>query len=141
MTVCVVPRAKVESIYRPDQLLFKRTAQKVINKLGFNDGTNYINRHTNTRTTHRNKHGYGGDGDMPYPGITKRTCHISNEVKNKNIILIDDLYTKTINIDEDAIQSLLDKGAKSVMFYAVGKTVYNTTNNFSYKNNIIEFDF
>ena len=60
---------------------------------------------------------------MPYPGITKDTCSISNEVKNKNILLIDDIYTNNINIDEDAIQALLDKGAKSVIFYSVGKTV------------------
>jgi hypoxanthine-guanine phosphoribosyltransferase len=30
---------------------------------------------------------------MPYPGITKATCTISNEVKGKDILLIDDLYT------------------------------------------------
>jgi len=40
-------------------------------------------------------------------------------------LLIDDLYTRTVNIDEDAIQALLDKGAHSVAFYAVGRTVYN----------------
>ncbi len=70
-----------------------------------------------------NKSGYGGDGEMPYPGITKDTCIISENIRGKDILLIDDLYTKTINIDEDAIQALLDYGAKSVVFYAVGKTV------------------
>jgi len=34
--------------------------------------------------------------------------------------LVDDLYTKGVNIDEDAIQALLDKGAKNVVFYSVG---------------------
>lgn len=80
-------------------------------------------RHTNTRTTHLNRNGQGGDGNLPYPGITKDTCSISNQVIGKDILLIDDLYTKGVNIDEDAIQALLDKGANSVIFYSIGKTV------------------
>jgi phosphoribosylpyrophosphate synthetase len=59
---------------------------------------------------------------MPYPGITSDTCYISERVIGKNIILVDDLYTKTVNIDEDAIQALLDRGAESVTFYSLGKT-------------------
>lgn len=122
LTVCVIPRAKVT--YRPNQLLFRKTVNDVVNRLhGFNNGTNYISRHTDTKTTHRAKWGYGGDGNMPYPNITKDTCHISSEVRGKDILLIDDLYTLTVNIDEDAIQALLDKGANSVTFYAVGKTL------------------
>ena len=121
LTVCVVPRAKVN--YKKDQLLFKSTVRKVASQLwGFNDGTDFIIRHTDTRTTHRDRAGYGGNGDLPYPGITKETCTILNEVKGKNILLIDDLYTKSINIDEDAIQALLDKGANTVFFYAIGRT-------------------
>ena len=69
------------------------------------------------------KSGYGGDGDLPYQGITAATCTISDNVRGKDILLIDDLYTKTVNIDEDCIQALLDKGANSVTFYAIGKTV------------------
>ena len=57
---------------------------------------------------------------MPYPGITSETCEISSHTRGKNILLIDDLYTKTVNIDEDAIQALFDNGAKNVYFYAVG---------------------
>ena len=45
------------------------------------------------------------------------------QVKGKDILLIDDLYTRSVNIDEDAIQALLDNGANSVTFYSVGKTV------------------
>jgi hypothetical protein len=37
-------------------------------------------------------------------------------------LLIDDLYTKSVNIDEDWIQALYEKGAKNVIFYSVGKT-------------------
>lgn len=119
--VCVVPRAKVR--YRQNQLLFKATVKEVVSNISnFYDGTDFIIRVKNTRTTHRNRAGYGGDGDMPYPGITKNTCHISN-IKGKDILLIDDIYTKSINIDEDIIQALFDNGANSVIFYAVGKTV------------------
>jgi len=122
LTVSVVPRAKVN--YKKNQLLFKSTIVKVVSQLsGFNDGTDFIIRHTDTRTTHRNRKGYGGKGDLPYPGITKKTCTISKEVKGKNILLIDDVYTKTVNIDEDAIQALFDEGANGVFFYAIGCTV------------------
>jgi len=121
LTICVVPRSKAENTYSHNQLLFKKVVQHVINELGFNDGSNYIIRHTDTKTTHLAHTQYGGNGDMPYPGITKNTCNISSKVKNKDILLVDDIYTNSVNIDEDAIQALLDNGAKSVVFYSVGK--------------------
>lgn len=124
LTVCVVPRSKAEEYYRADQLLFRRVISNVADELpNFQNGTNYIVRHTNTRTTHLDKNGEGGDGNLPYPGITKDTCTISEQVNGKDILLIDDLYTKSVNIDEDAIQALIDKGANSVTFYSIGKTV------------------
>lgn len=124
LTVCVVPRSKAENYYRADQLLFKKVISQVVDQLpNFINGTNYIIRHTNTRTTHLDKNGQGGDGNLPYPGITKDTCTISGQVNGKDILLIDDLYTKSVNIDEDAIQALLDKGANSVTFYSIGRTV------------------
>jgi hypothetical protein len=124
LTVCVVPRSKAEAYYRADQLLFRRVISDVVDQLpNFENGTNYIVRHTNTRTTHLDRNGEGGDGNLPYPGITKDTCTISGQVNGKGILLIDDLYTKSVNIDEDAIQALIDKGANSVTFYSVGKTV------------------
>ena len=93
----------------------------------FIDGTSFIQRHTNTKTTHlRNPiEGYNNDGAKPYIGITNATCSISNNIIGKNILLIDDIYTRTVNIDEDAIQALISKGANSVAFYAIGKTVFN----------------
>ena len=124
LTICIIPRSKAEKTYSPSQLLFKKLIKYFIKRLNFNDGSDYIIRHTNTRTTHMNRSGHGGDGDMPYIGISQDTCYISQNVKGKNILLIDDLYTKTVNIDEDMIQALLNSGAKSVKFYAVGKTVY-----------------
>ena len=126
ITVCVVPRAKADNSYRSNQLLFKSVVQSVVNELnGFDDGTAYIYRHTNTRTTHLRRpiEGYVNDGQSPHPGITTNTCNISHNVKGRDILLIDDIYTRTVNIDEDAIQALLNKNAKSVTFYAVGRTV------------------
>lgn len=129
LMICVVPRAKAENSYNANQLLFKTTIKIAINQLGNNfiDGTNLIERHTNTKTTHIRQpiEGFNNDGLMPYIGITNATCNISIDIIGKDIILIDDIYTRTVNIDEDAIQSLLNKGANSVIFYAVGKTVYN----------------
>ena len=93
---------------------------------GFIDSTDHVVRHTDTRTTHMDKSGYGGEGNLPYPGITKDTCTISDKVRGKDILLIDDLYTASVNIDEDAIQALFDNGARSVTFYSLGKTIRRT---------------
>lgn len=124
-TVCVVPRAKPDCRYNKNQLLFKEIIKKVVSELkqmGFEDGTSYITRIRDTKTTHL-KNFRCEEGKMPYPGITKDTCKISDEVKDKDILLIDDLYTKTVNIVEDAIQALIDYGARSVLFYSLGKTI------------------
>lgn len=129
LTVCVVPRAKADNTYRPNQLLFKTAVRNAVNQLGNNfiDGTNFIERHTNTKTTHLRRpiEGFVNDGSEPYPGISSDTCTFSESIKNKDILLIDDIYTKTVNIDEDMIQSLFNCGANSVSFYAIGNTVYN----------------
>lgn len=123
LRVCVIPRSKCEVSYEIDQLIFRDTIQSVVQGLnGFIDGTHDIIRHTDTATTHL-RYGDPGSGEFPYIGITKDTCNISDNVIGQDILLIDDLYTKTVNIDEDCIQALLDKGAKSVIFYSIGKTV------------------
>jgi len=126
ITVCVVPRAKAEEYYSANQKLFRKTVDDVIAELGiFSNGTGYIRRHTNTYTTHlgENTPNYNNDGKKPYPGITLETCNISSEIKGKNILLIDDIYTPGINIDEDAISALINSGACSVIFYAVGRVI------------------
>lgn len=124
LRVCVIPRAKREDSYRNNQLYLRATIQYVTKHLaGFVDGTHDIIRHTNTSTTHLARSGHGGEGELPYVGITKDTCNISADVIGQDILLIDDLYTKTVNIDEDCIQALLDKGARSVIFYSIGKTL------------------
>lgn len=127
--VVAVPRAKAESFYTANQQLFRQCIEEVVSdikKLGLNiiDGSRYIIRHINTRTTHLAKSAVKNEGDMPYPGITKNTCKISDDVIGKDILLIDDIYTKGVNIDEDAIQALYDKGARSVTFYSICKTVH-----------------
>jgi hypothetical protein len=126
LTACSVPRAKTN--YHSNQQLFKTTVSNVLNQLSsFHDGTGYIIRNTNTRTTHLplNTPNYNNDGEKPYPGITTDTCNISNEVRDKDILLIDDIFTQRVNIDEDAIQALIDSEANSVVFYAVARTVNN----------------
>lgn len=129
LTVCVVPRSKADNTYRPNQLLFKATVRNAVNQLGGNfiDGTNFIERHTNTKTTHlrRPMEGFVNDGSEPYPGISLDTCTFSGNVKSKDILLIDDIYTRTVNIDEDMIQSLFNCGVNSVAFYAIGNTIQN----------------
>lgn len=127
--VIAVPRAKADSFYSSNQQLFRQSIGEVVSniqKLGVNiiDGSCYIVRHTNTKTTHLAKSTIKNEGEMPYPGITKNTCRISEEVIGKDILLIDDVYTKGVNIDEDAIQALYDKGARSVTFYSICKTVH-----------------
>lgn len=129
ITVCVVPRAKADNTYRQDQLLFKETISNAVSQLGnnFRDGTNFIERHKNTKTTHLRRpavDGFKNDGSEPYSGISKETCTFSNNISGLDILLIDDIYKKNIDIDEDMIQALLNCGANSVTFYAIGKTTH-----------------
>ena len=125
LTLCTVPRAKAEHFYRANQLLFKATVSEIAcTQYGYHDGTDFIRRHTNTKTTHlRNQDNSQNDGSMPYPGIAKATCSFSSEIAGRDILLVDDIYTRTVNIDEDMAQALFDHGAKTVTFYAIGYTV------------------
>jgi phosphoribosylpyrophosphate synthetase len=120
LTICIMPRSKCNHNYQPTQLLFIDTIKKfVLNNVGlFNDGTDYIMRIIDTPTTHTTR-----DYDSVDIGITQKTCKISNHVNRKDILLIDDIYTKSVNIDEDAIQAMYENGANSVIFYAIGKTM------------------
>lgn len=123
MMVCVVPRAKSEESYHPKQLEFRSVVREVVRGWGksFVDGTDCMIRHTNTRTTHLPKsiQNFVNDGPDPYPGITEDTCYISHEVRGKTVLLIDDVYTPGVNVNEDAISALYNAGADSVTLYAV----------------------
>ncbi len=131
--ICIVPRSKNINHYNDEELGFfyavRDTAKKLARDDKFIDGSYCIVRHTDTKTTHLKKSSwanFGGAGDLPYKGISKDTCMFSPEVKGKNIILIDDLYTKTINIIEDMCQALFDKGAVNIVVYAIGRTLAPT---------------
>ena len=61
--------------------------------------------------------------DLPYPGITRDTCEKDGSYfHGEDVILVDDIYTKNINVAEDRIQTLYDFGAKRVIMYAIAKT-------------------
>lgn len=123
MTVCGVPRSKRESSYPFSQMGLKRTIRSVaIETPSLEDGMDYIIRNTDTVCTHRARSGHGGAGEMPRPGLLKDTCFMSSGIAGKDILLVDDIYTPGVGIDEDAIQAVLDCGANSVIFYAVGYT-------------------
>lgn len=127
LTVVGIPRSKREASYPAAKMGLKRGIRAVAQQNPMLvDGLDYIVRHTDTCTTHWAKYGKGGAGKLPYPGITKDTCRLSPEIAGKDILLVDDIYTPTCGIDEDAIQALFDMGAKSVVFYAVGYTVGRT---------------
>jgi predicted amidophosphoribosyltransferase len=125
LTLCVIPRAKAARKYTANQWGFTSMVQDVGQELGYVDGTEYIIRHTDTKTTHLARSKIANEGSMPYPGITEETCTLSPLIRDKSILLVDDIYTKSVNIDEDAIQALLNNGARSVIFYAVARTVFH----------------
>ncbi|MBE9597991.1 phosphoribosyltransferase [Pedobacter sp. MC2016-24] len=120
LTVCVIPRSRRNEEYKASQLLFTSTVKEfVLDNLDlFNDGSDYIIRTRNTPTTHTTR-----DYNSVKVGLTLETCNISDDIRGKDILLIDDIYTKSVNINEDCIQALYDKGARSVIFYAVGNTM------------------
>jgi len=121
-TIVVVPRSKTEKSYKPCQLMFRKAISSIADKLGFDNQTSAIKRIKNTKTTH-NWRMENNTGDMPYPGITKDTCEIcKSNIANKDIILVDDIYTEVVNTIEDCLQTLLELGVKSVILYVIAKT-------------------
>lgn len=125
-----VPRAQTESSYNKNQLLFRSTISEVTKLLGYEDGNSAVIRIKDTKTTHisnpttliNNK--LNNSLLEPFPGISRETCDIRTSlIHGKNIILIDDVYTKTANIAEDLIQALIDLGAKMVVFYSCWYTI------------------
>lgn len=130
-TACVIPRSKTEISFLTSQQLFRDTVNHIVKETAiFDNGVDYIQRTINTRTTHRRFEtlSYNNDGKLPYEGITLDTCYFSPEIQGKNILLIDDVYTCTVNVVEDAIQALYNKGAKNVVFYALAKTLFRRYN-------------
>lgn len=131
MLVCRIPRSK--TYFEESQLYFQQAIKEAVALANRNlnnrliDGIKYITRIKDVATTHLSRNQQEEDDDiMPYPGITKDSCSISNEVRGRTILLIDDIYTLGVGVVEDCIQALYDKGAKEVIFYAVGRTVKNS---------------
>ena len=131
--VCRVPRSK--TFFAESQLYFQKAVREAISlanggiNRNFIDGVDYITRIKDVATTHlansiwaQRKFPHLVVGDKPYPGITKDSCDISDRIANQTILLIDDIYTLYANVVEDCIQALYDKGAKRVIFYALGRT-------------------
>ena len=134
MMACV-PRAKALETYTPTQLYLLDAVSEAAGMLAnVTDGIEAIVRHTNTKTTHlrnstvtrvtANGTREANMGAEPYPGITKDTCWLDTEaVFGENILLVDDIYTAGVNIDEDCIQALYDAGAERVVLFALSRTV------------------
>lgn len=118
LTIVLAPRAKAiqEAWYQQLRKTVIEWCVEYKNE-GFEDGCNYIIRHTNTPTTH-----LGEVGEI-YPGIIKETCHISPDIEGKDILFMDDIYTFGVNIDEDSLQAIIDNNPNSLTFYSVAKTL------------------
>lgn len=118
LTIILAPRAKAnqEEWYQQLRKAVSEWCTEHIND-GVENGCNFIVRHTDTPTTH-----LGEDGEI-YPGIIKATCHISPEIKGKDVLFMDDIYTFGVNIDEDSLQAIIDNNPKSLTFYSVAKTL------------------
>ena len=123
LMVCGIPRSKREDAYHPAKMGLKRAIRKAVATNPYLvDGLDCIMRHTNTLCTHRSYWGYGGDGEAPRPGLLRDTCTISGAVAGQNIVLVDDIYTPGVGIDEDGVQALFDAGARNVIMYTLGYT-------------------
>lgn len=121
LTICIVQRAKIEN--NKNQLLFltaiKEFVSGIVDDLNaakyheiFEDVYDYLTRTSNTKTTHLppDISNYLNDGEKPYLGITNATFKISEKVKGKSILLIDDIYTKNMNFVENTLQTILVAG-------------------------------
>ena len=42
-------------------------------------------------------------------------------VKDRNILLVDDIYTHGVFVAEDVLQTLLNLGAKSIIMYVIAR--------------------
>ena len=131
--VCV-PRAKARNTYADTQLYLQRAVSEAAEKMDdVWDASDAITRIKNTRTTHFKKEvervkadgsKEANTGEKPYPGITKKTCEFDRDlIEGETVILVDDIYTLGINIDEDCIQALYDMGAERVILFALSYTV------------------
>ena len=126
LTFVCVPRAKHEGFYDVAQQSLRTTVAEVVRTLpGYEDGTNWIKRVVDTKTTHRHQNmfylGKPNEGKMPYAGISRDTCTFDPRIAGRDLVLFDDIYTRGVGIDEDLVQTLLDLGARSVRMYCLAR--------------------
>lgn len=122
---CVVAVPRSKATFHQDQLYLIRSISNAVSQNRAENGAYFIQRHSDTKTTHlmNTKNGdMNKTGVAPYPGITGRTCSLDGNVRGKNVILIDDIYTHGVNVDEDCVQFLFDNGARNVVLYTLCKT-------------------
>lgn len=92
--------------------MFKKAIFSVVNNLDTINGSDYIKRLKETKTTHNWRLG-NNTVDMPYKGITKDIWEINKSlIFGKDIVLVDDVYTEGVFVAEDCIQTLFDFGVK-----------------------------
>ena len=134
-TMVCVPRAKAFDTYLDTQMYLLKAASEAARVLaghGVTDGAGAVRRVVSTRTTHLPERTEritavgdreSNSGDMPYPGITRRTCEIdAGLICGREILLVDDIYTGGVYIDEDCIQALFDAGAARVILFTLSCT-------------------
>ena len=134
-TMVCVPRAKAFDTYLDIQMYLLKAvseAARVLAGHGVTDGAGAVRRVVSTRTTHLPERTEritavgdreSNSGDMPYPGITRRTCEIdAGLICGREILLVDDIYTGGVYIDEDCIQALFDAGAARVILFTLSCT-------------------
>ena len=134
-TMVCVPRAKAFDTYLDTQMYLLKAvseAARVLAGHGVTDGAGAVRRVVSTRTTHLPERTEritavgdreSNSRDMPYPGITRRTCEIdAGLICGREILLVDDIYTGGVYIDEDCIQALFDAGAARVILFTLSCT-------------------
>lgn len=124
MTLVGVPRSKREASYPQSKMGLKRALRLAASENPqLSDGLDFIVRQRDTLCTHQGYWGRGGYGEGPRPGLIEDTCVLSPRIEGRDILLVDDIYTPGCGIDEDAICAVLNAGARSVVFFAIGYTV------------------
>lgn len=131
--VIAVPRSKPDCHWKESQLQFRPAIAAGVqgcplwvrgtDEKWLLDGTDCLTRVVPTMTTHLRKTNVSNEGRSPYPGITRDTCRMERSIAGLPVILVDDIYTPDVGIDEDCVQYLLDKGASKVVLYTLGKTM------------------
>lgn len=133
-TIMAMARSKPDTFWKDYELQFRPTISIALEKssvklensdeIWMMDGVQFLKRVKETQTTHRARsQNIVNNGPAPYRGITQDTCILNGDINGKYIILIDDIYTPGVYVDEDCIQFLYDKGARDVILYVLGVTI------------------